>query len=139
MSWLCEIMQNTTFVTVISGVLVFILGQIFIEFVLKPIRKYKELKADTAFCLRFYRAKFINCSEDEAAQKAAKELAAKFIAYLNEKPWWLFSVTKRDLLTCCEQFTMLYHCTTGHHKNYDDALESEKTIAKILNLYGFMK
>ena len=79
MNWLCNLLGNTAFLTVITGTLVFVLGQFFLEFVLRPIRKYKELKAEVAFCLRLYRAKFINCVLDEPAQKAAKELAAKLL------------------------------------------------------------
>ena len=35
----------TTICTVISGVLVFILGQLYVEFVLRPIQEYKNIKA----------------------------------------------------------------------------------------------
>jgi len=120
---------------VLSGVFVFVAGQIFIEFFLKPIRKYNELKADTAFCLRFYRAQFINCVKDESAQKAAHELAAKFIAYSQEKPFWFFKVRRKDLLKCCEHLTLLhYYCYTDN-VDYNNACNCENEIVKILNLY----
>jgi len=135
MNWLCNLFGNTAFLTVITGTLVFVLGQFFLEFVLRPIRKYKELKAETAFCLRFYRAKFSNCTVDEAAQEAAKELAAKFIAYSQEKPFWL-GVRKKDLLECCQELTMLCHCVRGK-KDARTAYNCEKKIIEILNLYGF--
>lgn len=37
--------------TVLSGVFVFILGQLFIEYVLHPIQKYKALKSKIAYLL----------------------------------------------------------------------------------------
>ncbi len=44
-----------TFITVISGVLVFVFGQLFIELFLKPLRRYKELKAKLSYILvRYY-------------------------------------------------------------------------------------
>jgi len=99
------------------------------------MRRYKELKAETAFCLRFYRAKFSNCTIDEAAQEAAKELAAKFIAYSQEKPFWL-GISKRDLQECCEKLTLLYYCVKVG-KDTKIAYNCEKRIVEILGLYGF--
>ena len=139
MNWLCNLFGNTTFLTVISGVFVFTLGQLFIEFVLKPIRKYKELKADAAFCLRFYRPKFSNCTIDEAAREAAKELAAKFIAYSQEKPFWMFWVTRNNLKVCWEKLTLLYYCVSpGNEKrDVEIAHNCERKIVEALKLYGF--
>ena len=136
MGWLYNLLGNTTFLTVTAGTLVFVLGQFFLEFVLKPIRRYRELKAETAFCLRFYRAKFSNCIVDEAAQGAAKELAAKFIAYSQEKPFWL-RVKKADLRECCEKLTLLYHCVKQGKEDIEVAYNCEKRIVEILDLYGF--
>lgn len=136
MDWLCNLFGNTTFLTVIAGTLVFVIGQIFIEFILKPIQKYKKLKADAAFCLRFYRNKFKNCIVDEAAQMAVAELAAEFIAYSQEKPSWLFKLRKKDLLECCEHLTLLSYCVSGE-KDYKKAIISEQAIVKVLDLYGF--
>ena len=134
MNWICNLIENTTFLTVISGVLVFIFGQIFLEFALKPIRKYKELKADSAFCLRHYRALFINCKADKDAQNAAYELAAKFIAYAQEKPFWYITVRKKNLIKCCEKFTMLHHCVSGLNEPRT-AFDCEREIVKTLKLY----
>jgi len=139
-SWLCNFFGHTAVLTVFSGTVVFVSGQIFIEFCLKPIRKYKELKADTAFCLRFYRSKFTNCIKDEDAEKAAKELSAKFIAYSQEKPFWLFAVSKKNLLACCQEIATLHHSVSGAKSGVKDAsfaIESEQSVVKILNLYGF--
>lgn len=134
MDWLCRLLESTTFLTVVSGTLVFVLGQIFIEFVLKPIRKFKELKADAAFCLRFHRATFHNYNENIEAQNAAKKLAAKCIAYTQEKPGWYLGVSHKDLVKCCEQFTRLHYIMGGHGKGDFDGNECEKTIVKVLKI-----
>ena len=140
MSWLCNFFGSTAVLTVLSGTVVFVFGQIFIEFFLKPIRKYKELKADAAFCLRFYRSKFTNCIKDEDAEKAAKELSAKFIAYSQEKPFWLTTISKKNLLACCQEIAILHYSVSGAKSGVKDAnssIESEQSVVKILNLYGF--
>lgn len=135
MDWLCNILGSTAVITVLSGVLIFVVGQIFIEFVMRPVQKYKELKADAAFCLRFYRSKFRNCTVDEAAQRSAKEMAAKFIAYAQEKPWFLFATRKTMLLECCEKFTVLSHCVARDNENFEKARDCEEKIVKNLNLF----
>ena len=125
-----------------SGVFVFIIGQIFIEFILKPIRKYKILKSDAAFCLRFYSATFLNCTIDEDAQKEAKKLSARFVAYSQERSFWLLKVTQKKLEICCQKFSKLYYCVrVGNNSETRDrteeALESVCKIIEILNLRRF--
>ena len=128
MRWFLELFESTTFLTVLSGVIVFTLGQIFIEFALKPIQKYKELKADSAFCLRFYRSYFINCEQNGDAQRAAKDMAARF---------WFFNVRKENLLKCCENLTLLAYSVGGgdSDKSFLRSHECEKEIVKTLNLF----
>ena len=133
---MCNLFASTTFLTVMSGTLVFVLGQIFIEFILRPIRKFKELKADAAFCLRFYRAEFANSVEHIEAQKSAKEMAAKCISFAQEKPRWYFWVKHSDLVKCCEAFTRLKYLTGGHSNSERDfsGLECEKSIVKMMKI-----
>lgn len=63
-------------VTVISGVLVFIIGQILTNIWLTPLRQYKELKKNIVFKLTYYANQYSNtmdlakCSEiDERVEK----------------------------------------------------------------------
>ena len=46
---MCEVIKNlltsNTFLTVVSGTLVFVLSQLFIAYFLNPIKEFKELKA----------------------------------------------------------------------------------------------
>jgi len=53
MEMLSTLLNSTAFLTVVSGTLVFVFGQIFVEFVLKPIRRYKELRGKAASLLVF--------------------------------------------------------------------------------------
>lgn len=43
--------SNNVFWTIVSGVLIFILGQIFVEAILKPHKRFKELKAKISYAL----------------------------------------------------------------------------------------
>ena len=140
MQWLCNLLGNTTFSTVLAGVTVFVIGQIAIESFFKPIQKYKKLKADTAFCLWRYRNKFTNGTEDETAHNSAQELAAMFVAYSQEKPFWMLCVTRKNLLDCAGAFIRVSNCvnnTNDKRNSADIAITAEQMIVKTLNLQGF--
>lgn len=47
-------LQTKILPTVVSGVLVFVLGQIILELLIKPYKKYKELKSEIAYSLVYY-------------------------------------------------------------------------------------
>ena len=66
----------TVFTTVLSGVLVYILGLLFNEYFLKPIQNYKELKSKISFALTFYANLYMNpiSESNEEYSKASLEL-----------------------------------------------------------------
>lgn len=101
----------TTICTVISGVLVFILGQLYVEFVLRPIQEYKNIKAKIAKALIYnahYYANPRRRTEDgeyihkwENASNEMRELAAEISAFSEIMPSRLlvfFSIPKKENL-----------------------------------------
>lgn len=54
MKWLIDLFQNQVFQTVISGVSVFILGQIIIGFVINPLLEYKKVIGKIDNKLKYY-------------------------------------------------------------------------------------
>ena len=62
--------------TVVSGVLVYVVGLLFNEYFLKPIQNYKELKAKISFALTFYANLYMNpiSESNEEYSKASLEL-----------------------------------------------------------------
>ena len=101
-----SIITNSTFLTVISGVLVFILGQLFIECVLNPIKEYKKLKAEISYELVYYARNFANpilfSKEDiekwDIAGDKIRDLASKVEAFAQIKPIYIFPKKKTLLL-----------------------------------------
>lgn len=99
------------FITVLSGVLVYILSQLFTEFILRPIQDYKKLKGKVAKELVFYAHYYSNpqkigTAQDFPAWKAAgeamRELASEVSAFAEIKPLYPFAFyaipTKKRLL-----------------------------------------
>lgn len=55
-----KLFQNQTFLTVISGVTIFAIGQIIQDFILKPIYKHKEVIGKIEYQLNYFEADFEN-------------------------------------------------------------------------------
>lgn len=55
-----KIISNTAFVTVLSGVIVFIISQLFIELYIRPLARYNEIRAKIAYNLVYYANIYMN-------------------------------------------------------------------------------
>ena len=87
-----NLIQNTTFLTIISGVLVFILSQWFVEYIIKPLQEYKKIKSQIAYDLVYFSNIYHNpCGlRKELYEEASKELrkdAAQIMAFSIKKPF----------------------------------------------------
>ena len=54
--FLNNLIESDTFPTVISGTIVFILGQLFVEFYIRPLRDYKTIKQKIFYTLALYKS-----------------------------------------------------------------------------------
>ena len=88
-------METSEFVavltTVVSGVLVYVVGLLFNEYFLKPIQNYKELKAKISFALTFYANLYMNpiSESNEEYSKASLELrklASEIDSFIELRP-----------------------------------------------------
>lgn len=92
--------------TVISGVLVFILGQLFIEYFLKPIQEYKKLRAKIAFSLTYYANLYGNPVKHEKGKVDNYEigsdkiriLSAEVSSFVEIRPVVNFFIPQKDCL-----------------------------------------
>lgn len=55
-----KLIQDTTFLTVLSGVLVYVLSQLYKEYVINPRRQYKELRQRIIYTLTLYCCYYTN-------------------------------------------------------------------------------
>lgn len=86
--------------TILSGVGVYVVCELYTEFALRPIQEYKQLKAKVAKLLvlhaqyysnpRFY-DESENCSAWSAASNELRELAAEVAAFAEIKPPHIFT------------------------------------------------
>lgn len=95
----------TVFTTVLGGVLVFVLGQLFNEYFLKPIQDYKSLKAKTAYSLTLYANLYMNPitiselnQEYSYASLEIRKLAAEVDATIELRPFGNIFIPRAKVL-----------------------------------------
>jgi hypothetical protein len=66
----------TVFLTVLSGVLIFVLGQLILKLVIEPVQEFKRTVADIALALIEYANVYANpgVADQEVAKKVSEEL-----------------------------------------------------------------
>ena len=138
-------------IVVISGVLTYILSQLFTEFVLRPIQEYKILKAKVAKQLVLYAQYYANPAPNtdvekyprwSAASDEIRELAAEVAAFTEIKPrrWFVFYAIpkKQDLLEASSNLIGLSNAffTTGNFETHSriEFIEYRKTIKKKMRI-----
>ena len=132
--WLCDLLNSTIFQTVISGVLVFILGQLFIEYFLRPLQRYVQLRAKIAYYLVFYGNRFdLNTKISGGTSEELRKLAAEIVAYSIEKPVILFYVRRKKLKEISTRFIGLSN-SVSNEPDFDFINENVDKIKKNINL-----
>ena len=102
-----ELISNTTFLTVISGVLVFVLSQLFLELIIVPNKTYKSLKERIGYTLAMYACYYTNPyrfdREDNARDKEEytnasiemRKIGSELSGYIGILPWYKCYKKKR--------------------------------------------
>lgn len=92
--------------TVLSGVLVFILGQLFNEYFLKPIQEYKKLRAKISYCLVYYANMYMNpilnnkrSDEYDKGSEEIRKLASEVNAMIEIRPKGNIFIPKANVLS----------------------------------------
>ncbi len=105
MSVIEDVVTSNTFFTVISGVLVFVLCQLFNEYFLKPIQDYKKIRSKIAYSLTLYAYLYMNpvkferkVDNIEQASYELRRLAAEVDAMIELRPFGNVFIPKREVL-----------------------------------------
>lgn len=103
-----NLITSNTFLTVISGVLVFVVSQLFDEYWLKPIQKYKELRAKISYNLTLYANLYMNPveyklanarGEIDVASNELRKLAAEVDSMMELRPYGNVFIARKSILT----------------------------------------
>lgn len=122
--------------TIVSGVFVFIIGQLFIEYFLKPIQDYKKLRANIASALTYYADLYLNpvekrCEEYDEGKRKIRELSAQVRATIEIKPLGnIFIPQKQKLAKAAEGLMGLSNCFYCKSNLQDRVEQSQKYCKK---------
>ena len=137
------------FITVISGVLVFVLGQIVNEYYIKPIHNYKELRAKISYSLILYANLYANPvlfnsnnlnknAESDHASMELRRLAAEIAAMIELKPMLCPFIANKD--TLFEVSRNLIGLSNGFYcTDSNMARDNEKRRNEICDLIGIRR
>lgn len=157
-----RILNNTTFTTVLSGTLVFIFGQLFVELFIKPLNKYNSVKSDIIFYLYKYREPILNpisprnylnylksekeyeneCAHDyKMAQIKGKELASELAKFLENRGICFLIPNRKRIKEAIDNLFWMSECMIkeDNYNTKKDQMESYKNIIISLKLYGIEK
>ncbi|EOG9062251.1 hypothetical protein ACLK5F_003033 [Vibrio fluvialis] len=82
-------MKESVYLTVLSGVAVYVISQYFLKLVFEPIISLKEALGDlSAFCLK-YHAKITNGRADEKMHNELRDIVSKILSKQNSIPFYM--------------------------------------------------
>ena len=103
-----DLVTSNTFLTVISGVLVFVISQLFDEYWLKPIHNYKELRAKISYNLTLYANLYMNPEEYKLAKvreerniasNELRKLSAEVDSMIELRPFGNVFIARKSVLS----------------------------------------
>lgn len=134
----------TTLSTILSGVIVFIISQLFIEFYLKPIQDFKKLKSKVLYTLSYYSKVYSNVESEPIcnlesvleAEIQLSELACIVEAFSEMRPKYNKSIPHSDDLRKCGQEirSISNRCRSPKNSTYDYILLNVKSSKRAKQL-----
>jgi len=134
-----------TFVTVISGVLIFVISQLFDEYWLKPIHNYKELRAKISYNLTLYANLYMNpeeyqlanvSEERNVASTELRKLAAEVDSMIELRPLGNVFIARKRVLS--EVSRNLFGLSNSIYSPHTDVVV-EHNEKRCKEIYGLLK
>ena len=140
-----------TLITVLSGVLVYLLGELLNAIWLKPLHDFKGIKSEIAKQLVFYANVYTNVldgREDDGAWKQLHSeasdklrwLSAELEGFIQTLSWLKIGIPKKSRLKeAAAKLILLSNCLfdpTPHKQNRENR-ETANEIRRLLKIYGY--
>jgi hypothetical protein len=144
----------TTFVlTVLGGVLIFVVGQIVLKLVIEPAQELKRSLGSTSHALLLHQAKLTNASSDKEIAAEMKSLSAEIVSKSHAVLWYAFVrivfglPSKKNILMASRQLNSISYGVLEESKKFEDssnfnakktdfALENTTAIVEVGRLLG---
>ncbi len=141
-----KLVTNQTFLTVVSGTIVYVLSQLFLELVINPSKEYKKLKQKVLYTISMYCCYYTSpynllkeednvrpIDEYKIASNELRKIGSEFASYIGIVPRFRFN--KRKKLLEVQQSLIGLSNGLYVYENYNprkDNVECERIIKKNL-------
>ena len=144
-------------VTVVSGVLVYIIGEMLQTIWLAPLQKYKEIKHDVAVALSFYAREYTNvidfaCANDKQLEEyrevcdTLRKLSCEIKGFIETLSWFKVGIpSKKKLAEASDSLMILSNSLFSPYNTpptAQDGHENKETaneVYKALGMYAVRK
>lgn len=112
-------MENSIFLTIFSGVTVFVLGQFILKLVLEPIVCLKNVFGEVSALFLREQARITNANADEQIQNEIRRLSSSILAHRQAVPLYKFVATilnlpnDKSLINACGALNIISYKVTG--------------------------
>lgn len=142
---LLDVLQNETFLTVLSGVIVFVLGQVYLENIVKPNARFRNLKGQIQCDLVFYANKYSNPLEYghtydggtleryRQAEEGLRKLASEIRGFIEIRRWYNFSIpADSDLKKVSSNLIGLSNSLWSNSRHTQDTIRENQEYVQII-------
>ena len=141
--------NNNTFITVLSGVLVFVLSQFVLEFIISPRNKYRQLKeriiyTTSLYCCYYHspynlldeKQNVIGKENYEEASREMRKIGAELAGYIGTIPRIRFKKIKKlkEVLGAIIGISNGFYITSKNFDIYKANQDCENIIKKHFNI-----
>lgn len=146
MDFFIKLVRNKTFLTVVSGTIVYALSQLFLELFINPRKEYKQLKQKVLFIINMYCCYYTSpynllkekfnvrpVEEYRIASTELRKIGSEFASYIGTVPKFRFK--KRKKLLEVQQSLISLSNGLYIYRDYNpskDNMECDKVIKKNL-------
>lgn len=146
MDFIIKLVTNQTFLTVVSGTVVYVLSQLFLELVINPRKEYKQLKQKVLYTISMYCCYYTSpynllkeksnvrpVEEYQMASTELRKIGSEFASYIGTVP--KFRCKKRKRLLEVQQSLISLSNGLYIYRDYNpskDNRECDKVIKKNL-------
>ena len=142
---------GTVLVTVISGVFVYILGEILQTVWIEPLQKYKQLKREVAWALSYYASVYTNVIDRAHSSEAIKEeytevscklrkLSCDIRSFVETLSWFKLGIpAKKRLVDAADELMLLSNSLYSPYQTAPstrDGFENKQAADRIYSALG---
>jgi len=141
----------TSLLTVVSGVIVYIVGEILHTTWIKPLQEYKEIKSKIVTLLTFYARDYVNIVDTDKDSEKRKEeqdkvseelrmLSSQLLGFIEQTSWFRIGIpSNNELLKASQELMGLSNSLFAPHKQKPSQEQAQFNRERVDEIYSLLK